>query len=119
VAVPIDDPLAHLGKISGACDITGHARGVAADVGYAGADKGEGSLSRPCSTTRAPAFANVIAMAAPITRELPVTRATRSFRALILLSSYHRQKTATTAPTGAPRSRETRGSDGLVKRPDA
>jgi hypothetical protein len=44
VAVPIDNLLAHVGKISRACDITGHARGVAADVGYAGSDRGEGGF---------------------------------------------------------------------------
>lgn len=46
-------------------------------------------------------FANVIAMAAPIPRELPVTRATRSFSALMLSATLQRQKTAIAALTRA------------------
>jgi hypothetical protein len=38
------------------------------------------AVSRPCTATFAPCRANSRAMAAPIPRELPVTRATLSFR---------------------------------------
>jgi hypothetical protein len=42
------------------------------------------SASRPCTTTRAPSAAKSATIVAPISRELPVTRTTRSCKRFVL-----------------------------------